>query len=277
MAWISQTEHGSRILSAQQGTVFVEFLLVFPPLLILFLCILQLFLSYLVRVGVHHAASAGVRSAVVVLPDDPAFYGGQPPYRFVRGSGGCPGPSRSSRRTLITTLQGGSGCKDGARLRSVRSAVNMAMIPFAHASLSNGSSIMAQSNDFERIFRSILHIRGATSVSFPKTATDIQVYEKNERFPRQGLVHVRVMHLFPCTIPVARLLVCSSRFALGLEGSGLGMKDKRRRANEFHQGVGSRAALSAVLASTDRFLVVSAEASLPMQGAQYRYPSEPIL
>lgn len=55
----------------QSAAVYVEFLIVFMPVFILFLGMTQVALMFSAKLVVQHAASAAARSAVVVLPDDP--------------------------------------------------------------------------------------------------------------------------------------------------------------------------------------------------------------
>jgi hypothetical protein len=56
------------------GAIYVEFLLAFLPLFILFLGLVQLFDLHVANVIANHAAQVTARAAVVVLPDDPAYY-----------------------------------------------------------------------------------------------------------------------------------------------------------------------------------------------------------
>lgn len=58
-----------------RGTVVLEALVAFVPLLLLFLTLCQLADSYAHRLMVRRAASAAARAAVVVLPDDGDHYG----------------------------------------------------------------------------------------------------------------------------------------------------------------------------------------------------------
>lgn len=67
----------ARALSSDtRGAVYVEFLVAFVPLLLFFGAVLQLALLAVGGLMVDHSAVVGARAAVVVLPDDPAFYGG---------------------------------------------------------------------------------------------------------------------------------------------------------------------------------------------------------
>jgi hypothetical protein len=60
------------------GAVFVEFLIVFLPVLTMFLCLVQLALLYAVRITVENAAVNAARTAAVVIGDkpDPNVYSG---------------------------------------------------------------------------------------------------------------------------------------------------------------------------------------------------------
>lgn len=60
-----------------RGAVYVEFLIAFMPLLILFMCLWQMSRMYTTSLAVQHAAVLAARSGAVVFADDPASYGGE--------------------------------------------------------------------------------------------------------------------------------------------------------------------------------------------------------
>jgi hypothetical protein len=70
------------LLRSTKGAVYVEFLIAFLPLLFFFLGLVQLIFVQTASLIVKHAASKAVRAAVVVLPDDPKYYGGTPVGQF---------------------------------------------------------------------------------------------------------------------------------------------------------------------------------------------------
>jgi hypothetical protein len=61
-------------LRGERGAVFVEFLIVFLPVLALFLGLLQLGLLFAVRLVTEHAAFNAARAAAVIIGDDPKTY-----------------------------------------------------------------------------------------------------------------------------------------------------------------------------------------------------------
>lgn len=60
------------------GAVYVEFLIAFLPIFFFFLSLVQLIFVQTANLITKHAAVKAVRAAVVVLPDDPKYYGGVP-------------------------------------------------------------------------------------------------------------------------------------------------------------------------------------------------------
>lgn len=58
----------------ESGVVYVEFLIAFLPLFVFFSGLVQLGALELANLVVKHAAVTAARAAIVVLPDDPAFY-----------------------------------------------------------------------------------------------------------------------------------------------------------------------------------------------------------
>jgi hypothetical protein len=65
-------------LRSEHGAVFVEFLIVFMPVLTFFLCLLQLALLYMTRLVAEHAAVNAARAAAVVIGDEPKRYSNEP-------------------------------------------------------------------------------------------------------------------------------------------------------------------------------------------------------
>jgi len=66
-------EGGAR---ARRGAVYVEFLAVFFPMFTMFLGLVQFSFIQTASIIVQHSAMRAARTAVVVLHDNPTFYGG---------------------------------------------------------------------------------------------------------------------------------------------------------------------------------------------------------
>ncbi len=58
----------------EKGAVYVEFLIAFLPVLVFFLCLLQLALLFTTKLYVEHASVVAARSAAVMFGDDPQFH-----------------------------------------------------------------------------------------------------------------------------------------------------------------------------------------------------------
>lgn len=72
----------ARLTSADSGAVLVEYLAVLLPFLLLGLSGMQLLELWTAEMLMKRAATAAVRAAAVVLPDDPRFYENVPVHRF---------------------------------------------------------------------------------------------------------------------------------------------------------------------------------------------------
>lgn len=64
------------MIGDRRGAVYVEFLIAFLPMFVLFLSLVQLTLIEMADLVAKHAAVCAARAAIVVLGDDPKNYGG---------------------------------------------------------------------------------------------------------------------------------------------------------------------------------------------------------
>lgn len=71
-------DDSKELLRDARGAVYVEFLIVFLPLFVMFMSLVQLAFVQVANLVTKHAAVQAARAAIVVLPDDPAFYGNTP-------------------------------------------------------------------------------------------------------------------------------------------------------------------------------------------------------
>jgi len=58
----------------RSGAVYVEFLIAFMPLLLMFSGLLQLGMAQIAAIVTQHAAVTAARAAMVILPDNPIYY-----------------------------------------------------------------------------------------------------------------------------------------------------------------------------------------------------------
>lgn len=284
------------------GAVFVEFLLVFPPLFVLFLVILQWSLLSATSLGVKHAAASAARSAIVVLPDDPVAYEGAPQFH-VPVDGTCSDGFLGKFGRLVSkvgittnTTPKDRACPGGPRMDAIRFAAIMRMIPFAP----NASSIlptrltgaMNSVGVAGWLAGAAAYSYGATSVNFmlsPNTDLLVPTLGGTLGIERDRPLTVRVGYLAHCGIPIARYLMCDSSHSLNTGknvdiATDIGHGDFTRAAavsrrirrsvpkmQQLSRGVGSHEILSALLFSGERFMVLHEDATLPLNSAPYAY------
>jgi hypothetical protein len=269
---------GADLENDERGAVYVEFLLAFMPLFVLFLAICQLALIASARLVVQHAALSGVRSAIVVLEEHPDDYDRAPRGNLSEG--------RPTENALPETLLAGFGfqpgradlpappsdsgcgaesCQRGARMVPIRTGAYSPLLVLAPneaavgtmAEDSLGSSLPG--SFASRIGFSLAYTRAASVVTLhTRSGTDDLA---REPIDGKAPVTLRVSYLYHCGVPLVRALICRTFASL------LGTSDSPLSA---------RIALSeapgeiARLASPDaRFFVLSGEATLPNQGAGY--------
>jgi hypothetical protein len=69
------TRRRRALSSDARGAVFVEFLIAFLPMFVLFSCLVQLGFLQAADLVTKHSAWMGARAAIVIISDDPAYYG----------------------------------------------------------------------------------------------------------------------------------------------------------------------------------------------------------
>ncbi len=270
----------------QRGTVFIEFLISFVPFFLLFLGTTQLCLIYAAQLVVHHAAVQAVRVAVVTFDDDPCFHSGEArgvlPTKAKQGGDGLVGRGLAALKLDGTGKSpGAAGGRGGSRLTKVRNAAYLplaaispspqqlaAMLPWAAVALpglTSDQSVRAALGDPSalRIAAGLAtYNRLASAITFP-----VEPGSKDLRNPAKeevgidDLVTVRVTYLFSCNVPVVREFMCESFGA------------SKQLAREM--GAAEWKGLVPMLAgSRSKFVALRGEATLPNQGAAYKYPSE---
>lgn len=298
------------VLRDTRGAAYVEFLIAFIPVFLLFLGMLQAALLYGANLVVSHAATSAARSAVVVLPDDPRRYGDEPvnvvDYSGVGGSTGDAISGFFDGFGLGGGAPPAAGTAGSARLNAIRSAASM--------------PLLAVSPSFEQlvseptVYRAVggnpgsraatgaaLYNRAALSVTFPERPSSRRF---RTRFGPDEDVTVRVTYLFHCGVPLASWYMCDDYLSLrggvpraALEdlargtASGTASPDEiasmvrrvrqsrerlaRARPGMEELGYAEAPWLGYLTALTgSRFVVLRAEATMRNQGADYAYRGE---
>jgi hypothetical protein len=285
----------------ERGAVYTEFLVCFIPIFVLVLALVQLALLAQASLVVRYAADTAVRSAIVVLDEDPARYGGSPRRVVDRAQ------SSSSTGGLSGLLGGGGGGTSGgnrSRLAAIRSAAYrplLAIAPSASqlAPSSRVRTVMAaigQTGPLDRTAFGLVYLTAASAITFPDAPGATQ---HRSSFGEDAPVTVRVTYAYPCMVPIASAMLCDSWLELssrlpmqtdsllgprgGVEGTiatarrlqaqRARLESSRARVDELSHSE-RPGTLIASIATGARFAIFSAEATLPLQSAPYRYQSE---
>lgn len=292
-------EHSSRTHS--RGVVYVEFLIAFFPLLMLFLGVCQLSLIGAARIVVQHAASSAARSAVVVLYDDPRCHS-QAPRGVLEARQGS--PTSNPYNTLLEALGvkerpeyrlgGGvgitSGIQRGPRMTPIRLAAYTPLGILAPAPVWLGPE--AGPASLETSLHTDIPMSLLFAIKYNRGAAVISVHPgpgRPEPIPEpvgpDAPVTVRVAYFYLCTVPLVRALVCdtlddllpeeeddeASEAAEETESSDAVPTSLLERVRRFAD---NQQALLDYRGTAARFIVLQAEATLPNQGAEYELSAE---
>jgi hypothetical protein len=235
--------HGAKLASDARGAVYVEYLAAFVPVFLLFLGICQLSLIGAAKLVVQHAATKGVRSAIVVLEDDPKHHGGASRGSLSEGASAGNG---STSRLLGELGHGDAGAETaaasssgGARLGAIRTAsyVPLATLAPPPEWLSFGLDASAGSLaealgslGVSRIgFGMLLYNRAAAAVTLRAAPRSHEL--ASEPIAAKGAVTVHVTYLYYCAVPLASRIMCKPAYELA--GYGGAMHEVSRLAQAF--------------------------------------------
>jgi hypothetical protein len=198
----------------KRGVVFLEFLIAFVPLWTLFLAVVQLaFIAY-ADLLVKHSADAAARSAIVVLPDDPNEYGGEPemsidrnPFTYAEisralgGAGAMIGVSSDPNRIAAAFSQQAVSNLGRSRLNTIRLAAHVPLMSLTPADVGRDPQpSIAKSIGTERKLLSALYYQPfALAVTFPGLEGGAALGPE---------ITVRVTYAYQCTVPLARQILC---------------------------------------------------------------------
>ncbi|MCB9707203.1 MAG: pilus assembly protein [Myxococcales bacterium] len=185
--------------SRTEGVAYVEFLLVFIPIFLLFMGVAQLGLLFGARLLVHHAANRAVRSAVVVLDDTPRYYGNEP-----RGYVSGPALATSQLAALLSRMGFQVSTAQQpmlSRRATIEAAAALPLVPLAP----RGLTTLGGSLESKGLSQSVAYTLNALSL-------DIPVVPKTTPLGSVAstLVTVLVSYRYACGVPIAGKLVCPS-------------------------------------------------------------------
>ena len=204
------------VFADQRGVIFVEFLIAFVPLWAFFLCVVQLAFIARADLMVRHAADSAARSAVVVLPDDPNEYGGEPEMSVgrnpVTGSDigkvldgvGSALRSEPTARSIAAAFSDETVANLGrSRLNTIRLAAHIPLMPLAPMNVGHDShpSIAKAIGNERRLVSALYYQPLALAVTFPGLQEDAVTGSE---------ITVRVTYAYQCTVPLARRILCRS-------------------------------------------------------------------
>lgn len=205
------------------GAIYVEFLLCFMPIFMMFLAMVQLSLMYVAHLVVQHSAYTATRAAIVVIDDDPQYYesatrdnvtdpGSGPTVlddRVANVLNRIGFPLEASPRDAASMFGGNNG---NARLGDIRRAAQIPLIAVSPA--------WGQFTENQTVARAVgggaasratlgalFYSRVAVGVTFP-TRPGATTYRTS--FAGSDTITVRVTYLFHCAVPIVAELMCKS-------------------------------------------------------------------
>jgi len=190
------------LLRAEAGVVTLEFLIVFMPFFTAFCAVVQYAIIQGAGIIVMHSAVCAARSASVVLPDDPAAYGGEEVYSL---SGSSASGVESPLEALVRrgALAGPVElATQSARLEAIASAALLPLI-----------AISPLSTRFETHLQDALFQLGGARYAAQATSLELTVQHapgSSKTFPGPSEVTARVTHLVRCNVPLVDRLLCTT-------------------------------------------------------------------
>jgi len=291
-----------RVREDTRGAVYIEFLVAFIPMFILFLGLLQVSLIFVANFVVTHAANRATRAAIVVLDDNPDRYDGEAQNRVNYNETGATNVQNSVVSFLREVGAGEFSVaqnKGSARLNAIRAAASIPLLSISPSlDQLTGRRAVSRAIGGNATSRALtgaaLFNRAAMAVTFP-TAPEATTLRTS--FSNNDDITVRVTYLFHCGIPIAANIICdrymSLRTGISLDainrilssGGGLdstasaiqGAMVQQARVDRSQVGMDELAYAEMpelgflTELSGSRFYVVRAEATLRNHGAPYRY------
>ncbi len=228
-----------------RGAVYVEFLITFIPVFLMFLGMVQMSLMFVGGLTVQRAAASAARAAAVVLDDDPQYYGGEPRMQVVPGTTESGEGAEQGLLAAFAALGVSSGSHSGsapfgngaevhsARLRAIRSAASIPLLaiapsPSVMSTAARHESVMGALGRIpaSRSAFGVLYHQGALAVRLvdgPASETDVDRFEAvslHEDGTMPTPTRVRVTYLFHCAVPLVNRLICNDPLFVALGAAG---------------------------------------------------------
>jgi len=194
----------------------LEFLIAFVPVWTFFLCVVQLAFITHANLMVKHSADSAARSAVVVLPDDPSEYGGEPEMSVDRnpvsasdiatvlGRVGSTLRNSSDSSSVVSAFSGATLVNLGrSRLNTIRLAAHIPLMPLAPVNVGRDArpSVSKAIGSERKLVSALYYQPFAVAVTFPGLEEGVATGPE---------VTVRVTYAYQCTVPLARRILCRS-------------------------------------------------------------------
>ncbi|MCC6872934.1 MAG: pilus assembly protein [Sandaracinaceae bacterium] len=183
---------------SESGVVYVEFVMAFMPIFLLFLGIAQIAMLFSSRLLVHHATVRAARAAIVIADDDPRWYETNDQRGVLGGRHAVPDDLLAAlARGRLWASSGELPRPDAAARPSRRSEVEttaaLVLLPLAaRPGDSLGAAIGSPG------------LREGARLTLER----LEVALPGEQLGRDDPITVAVSYQFECTIPLARRLVC---------------------------------------------------------------------
>jgi len=205
------TRHKSEIslpqrgLRSTKGVAYAEFLIAIMPILMLFLGMVQLGLLFGARLMVQHAADRAMRTAIVVLDDDPRYYLGDA-RNSVRGNQLTTLDLTEAILRLGAQSTGAPATPSAAyspmsRRATVELAAAMAVFPLAPFTTQDSVREAIERSPWDRaVDYTVSNLR----VEYPNANAAGLIQNA------QDLVTLQLTYTYTCMVPIIRFVVCSS-------------------------------------------------------------------
>ena len=192
----------------KRGAAYVEFIIAFLPLFIFFLGIVQIALLYGASLVVEHSALRAVRTAVVVLDDDPRYYGGESRNVLDGRNADTDDVIAKLSAMGVGTESGeiptGIGGRTLSRRASIELAAALVLLPLApHEEPDSLADAIGASGLHSSATRTLDRLE----VDYPRRPSPGLDYEDDGSADTER-VTVRIRYRYQCAVPIVRRLVC---------------------------------------------------------------------